>query len=73
MLENKYFQQIIKFLNSNALIPSADTAKKDIMEIFEMEQIKMKMLFQVSLKFMFKYIFLKNIYFKLYFNRIYLK
>lgn len=63
---------MIKFLNSNALIPSADTAKKDIMEIFEMEQIKMKMLFQVSLKFMF-YIFLKNIYFKLYFNRIYLK
>jgi hypothetical protein len=73
MLENKYFRQMIKFLNSNALIPSADTAKKDIMEIFEMEQIKMKMLFQVSLKFMFKYIFLKNIYFKLHFNRIYLE
>jgi hypothetical protein len=72
-LKNKYFRQMIKFLNSNAFIPSADTAKKDIMEIFEMEQIKMKMLFQVSLKFMFKYIFLKNIYFKLHFNRIYLE
>src|SRR5215217_6686558 len=47
-LENKYFRQIIKFLNFNALISSADTAKKDIMEIFEIEQIKMKMLFQVS-------------------------
>jgi hypothetical protein len=44
---------MIKFLNSNALIPSANTAKKDIIEIFEMEQIKMKMLFQLSLKFIF--------------------
>src|SRR5215216_4942682 len=47
MLENKYFQQMIKFLNSDALIPSADTLKKNIMKIFEMEQKKMKKLFQV--------------------------
>ena len=48
--ENKYFQQMIKFLNSDALISSADTLKKNIMKIFEMEQIKMKKFFQVSFK-----------------------
>jgi hypothetical protein len=64
-LENKYFQQMIKFLNPNALIPSADTLKKNIMEIFEKEQIKMKKSFQVSFKHYIKYI-------KIFFQKIFI-
>lgn len=39
---------MIKVLNPDALIPTADTIKKDIMESFEEEQQKRKILFQVS-------------------------
>ncbi len=38
---------MIKVLNSDALIPKADTIKGDIMECFEKEQEKRKILFQV--------------------------
>ena len=42
---------MVKMLNTDALVPSADIAKKDIMESFEEEQKKMKKLFQVSFKY----------------------
>ncbi|CAB5217264.1 unnamed protein product, partial [Rhizophagus irregularis] len=45
-LENKYFRQMIKVLNSDALVLSADTIKNDILESFNVEQKKMKELFQ---------------------------
>jgi hypothetical protein len=35
-------------LNSNALVPKADTIKKDVMENFEEERKKRKILFQVN-------------------------
>ncbi len=38
---------MVKVLNSNALVPKADTIKKDIMESFEEERNKRKILFQV--------------------------
>lgn len=50
-LENKYFRQMVRMLNPDALVPSADTIKKNIMEYFKEEQEKMKKLFQVSFKF----------------------
>jgi hypothetical protein len=40
---------MIKVLNSDALVPSADTTKNDILESFKVEQKKMKELFQVIL------------------------
>lgn len=41
---------MIKMLNSDALVPSADTIKNDIIESYEAEKKKMKTLFQVILK-----------------------
>jgi hypothetical protein len=35
-------------LNSDALVPKADTIKKDVMESFEEERKKRKILFQVN-------------------------
>jgi hypothetical protein len=63
-LENKYFRKMIKILNSDALVPSADTIKNDILESFKMEQKKMSKLFQVILNICMK-CFLKN-YFLFY-------
>lgn len=48
---------MVKMLNPDALVPSADTVKNDIMKIFEEEQKKMKKLFQVSFKYMHIYTF----------------
>jgi hypothetical protein len=48
-LENKYFRKMIKLLNSNAIIPSADTIKNDVLESFKVEQKRMRELFQVIL------------------------
>jgi hypothetical protein len=39
---------MVKVLNSDALIPTADTIKSDIMKSFIKEQEKRKTLFQVS-------------------------
>ena len=47
---------MMKMLNPDALVPSADTVKKDIMVSFEEEQKKMKKLFQVSFKYLHMYI-----------------
>ena len=51
---------MVKMLNPNALVPSADTVKNDIMKTFEEEQKKMKKLFQVILNIciyiLFKYL-----------------
>ena len=44
-LENKYFRKMIKILNSDALVPSADTIKNDILESFKVKQKKMSKLF----------------------------
>lgn len=38
---------MVRLLNSDVLIPKADTIKNDIMESFGVEQDKMKILFQV--------------------------
>ncbi|GBC48852.2 zinc finger BED domain-containing protein RICESLEEPER 2-like [Rhizophagus irregularis DAOM 181602=DAOM 197198] len=46
ILENKYFCQMIKILNSDALVLSANTIKNDILESFNVEQKKIKELFQ---------------------------
>jgi hypothetical protein len=61
--ENKHFQHMIKVLNSDAIVPTADTIKKDIIESFEEEQKKRKILFQVNFKYIYihKLIFLKLI------------
>jgi hypothetical protein len=40
---------MIKLLNSNAIIPSADTIKNDVLESFKVEQKRMRELFQVIL------------------------
>jgi hypothetical protein len=48
-LENKCYRQMVKLLNPDALVPSADTIKSDIIKSFEEEQGKMKKLFQVIL------------------------
>jgi hypothetical protein len=53
-LENKYFRKMIKILNSDALVPSADTIKNDILESFKVEQKKMSKLFQVILNICMK-------------------
>jgi hypothetical protein len=47
--ENKHFRQMVKVLNPDAIVPKADTIKKDIMRDFEEEKNKRKILFQVSL------------------------
>jgi hypothetical protein len=47
-VENIHFQNMVKLLNPNTLIPKADTIKKDIMESFEEEKKRRKILFQVS-------------------------
>jgi hypothetical protein len=39
---------MVKVLNSDALVPKADTIKKDVMESFEEERKKRKILFQVN-------------------------
>ncbi len=39
---------MVKVLNPSAIVPTADTIKKDIMEGFEEEKIKRKKFFQVS-------------------------
>jgi hypothetical protein len=39
---------MVKVLNSDALVPKADTIKRDIMESFEEEQEKRKILLQVN-------------------------
>lgn len=39
---------MVKVLNPDAVVPTADTIKKDIMECFEKEQGVRKKLFQVS-------------------------
>lgn len=39
---------MVKVLNSDALVPKADTIKKDIMESFEEEKKKRKNLFKVN-------------------------
>jgi hypothetical protein len=38
---------MVKVLNSDALVPKADTIKNDIMEIFEEERKKRKILLEV--------------------------
>ncbi|UZO24738.1 uncharacterized protein OCT59_017032 [Rhizophagus irregularis] len=45
-LENKYFRQMIKLVNSDLLVSSADTLKNDILESSKVEQKKIKELFQ---------------------------
>lgn len=40
---------MVKVLNSDALVPKADTIKRDIMENFEEEQKKRKILLQVNI------------------------
>jgi hypothetical protein len=54
--ENIHFRHMVKMLNSDALIPTADTIKNDIMEGFEEECKKRKILFQVGLFFYIQYI-----------------
>ena len=49
--ENVHFRHMIKMLNLDALVPTADTIKNDIMESFNEEYKKRKDLFQVSLYF----------------------
>ncbi|CAB5349096.1 unnamed protein product [Rhizophagus irregularis] len=44
--ENIHFRNMVKVLNSDALVPKADTIKKDVMESFEEERKKRKILFQ---------------------------
>lgn len=61
-LENKYFRQMVRMLNPDALVPSADTIKKNVMECFKEEQDKMKKLFQVSFNVKFVILFKYNIY-----------
>jgi hypothetical protein len=39
---------MVKVLNSDARVPKADSIKKDIMESFEEERQKRKILFQVN-------------------------
>lgn len=39
---------MVKVLNSDALVPKADTIKKDVMESFEEERKERKILFQVN-------------------------
>ena len=39
---------MVKILNPDALVPTADTIKNDIMESFKEERKKRKILFQVS-------------------------
>ena len=39
---------MVKVLNSDAIVPKADSIKKDIMECFEEERKKRKILFQVN-------------------------
>ena len=40
---------MVKVLNSDALVPTADTIKRGIMENFEEERKKRKILFQVNI------------------------
>ena len=39
---------MVKILNPDALVPTADTIKNDIMESFKEERKKRKILFQVN-------------------------
>jgi hypothetical protein len=39
---------MVKVLNSDALVPTADTIKRDVMNSFEEERSKRKILFQVN-------------------------
>jgi hypothetical protein len=39
---------MVKVLNSDALVPTADTIKRDVMNSFEEERRKRKILFQVN-------------------------
>jgi len=48
---------MIKMLNSDTLVPSADTVKNDIMKSYEIEKKKIKALFQVIIN-----IFINNLY-----------
>jgi hypothetical protein len=41
-VENVLFQNMVKLLNPDALVPKADTIKNDIMETFEEERKKRK-------------------------------
>jgi hypothetical protein len=43
-----HFRNMIKLLNPDALVPKADTIKNDIMETFEEERKKRKVLLQVN-------------------------
>jgi len=47
--ENKDFRNMIKLLNSDALVPKADTIKNDMMGSFEEEREKRKDLLQVNI------------------------
>lgn len=55
---------MIKILNPDTLVPSADTVKNDIMKSYEIEKKKMKTLFQVILNIFINFIY--NIYNILY-------
>ena len=42
------FKEIIKICNIKAIIPSADTVRNDILEIYKGQRIKMQNIFQVN-------------------------
>jgi len=46
--ESRHFQNMVKVLNPNALIPKADKIKEDIMKRFKEEREKRKKLLQVN-------------------------
>ena len=51
--ENVHFRRMVKILNSDALVPTADTIKNSVMENFKEECEKRKILFKVRFYFLY--------------------
>lgn len=50
--ECQEFQEVIKLFNVNVEIPSADTVRNDILNLYQSHRVKMKNKLQVSIFFL---------------------